>query len=228
MRSTATSSSAGPTSRCTPRNHGGRNRFEAFEPAMQSDLTARHELHGDLRHALQGGQLVVHYQPLLDLGTQTIESFEALVRWEHPTRGLLPPDEFIPIAEELGLIVDIGRHVLRTACRETVRWRAQPGGEDLCIGVNVSSHQLYDDAFVADVERALGDAGLPATSLILEITESTLLSDTSLVQHRIGALKDLGIRIALDDFGTGYSSLAYLRMFPIDFLKIDRSFVEEL
>jgi diguanylate cyclase (GGDEF)-like protein len=206
----------------------GRNRFECFESTMQTDLAARHELHGDLRHALHGGQLVVHYQPLLDLGTQTIESFEALVRWEHPTRGLLPPDEFIPIAEELGLIVDIGRHVLRTACRETVRWRTQRGGEDLCIGVNVSSHQLYDDGFVADVERALEDAGLPATSLILEITESTLLSDTSLVQDRIRALKGLGIRIALDDFGTGYSSLAYLRTFPIDFLKIDRSFVEEL
>src|SRR5689334_24460109 len=167
MRSTATSSSAGPTSRCTPRNHGGRNRFEAFEPAMQSDLTARHELHGELRHALQGGQLVVHYQPLLDLETQTIESFEALVRWQHPMRGMLGPDEFIPLAEELGLIVDIGRYVLRTACRETARWREEIGGADLCIGVNVSSHQLQDDGFVGDVERALADAGLPATALIL-------------------------------------------------------------
>ena len=206
----------------------GRNRFEAFEPTMQSDLTARHELHGDLRHALQGGQLVVHYQPLLDLQTQTIESFEALVRWQHPSRGLLGPDEFIPLAEELGLIVDIGRYVLRTACRETARWREHAGGAELCIGVNVSSHQLQDDGFVSDIERALADAGLPAGALILEITESVLLSDTELVQERIGALKHLGIRIALDDFGTGYSSLAYLRAFPIDFLKIDRSFVDEL
>jgi EAL domain-containing protein (putative c-di-GMP-specific phosphodiesterase class I) len=171
---------------------------------------------------------VLHYQPLLDLETQTIESFEALVRWQHPLRGLLGPDEFIPLAEELGLIVDIGRYVLRTACRETARWRAQGGGTDLSIGVNVSSHQLQDDRFVGDVERALADAGLPATALILEITESVLLSDTELVQERIGALKHLGVRIALDDFGTGYSSLAYLRAFPIDFLKIDRSFVDEL
>jgi len=206
----------------------GRNRFECFEPAMQTELAARHELHGELRHALHGGQLVVHYQPLLDLETQTIESFEALVRWEHPARGLLPPDQFIPIAEELGLIVDIGRYVLQTACRDTVRWRTQPGGGHLSVGVNVSSHQLYDDQFVADVENALRDSGLPPTSLILEITESTLLFDTALVQDRIRALKALGIRIALDDFGTGYSSLASLRMFPIDYLKIDRSFVDEL
>jgi predicted signal transduction protein with EAL and GGDEF domain len=206
----------------------GRNRYECFEPAMQTELTARHELHGELRHALHGGQLVVHYQPLLDLESQTIESFEALVRWEHPSRGLLPPDQFIPVAEELGLIVDIGRYVLQTACRETARWRTQPGGAHLSVGVNVSSHQLYDDGFVGDVELALRDSGLPATGLILEITESTLLFDTALVQDRIRALKALGIRIALDDFGTGYSSLAYLRMFPIDYLKIDRSFVDEL
>ncbi len=206
----------------------GRDRFEAFEPTMQTELAAHHELHGDLRHALQGGELSLHYQPLLDLATQTIESFEALVRWHHPTRGLVGPDEFIPIAEETGLIIDIGRYVLREACRQTMQWRALPGGDNLCIGVNVSSHQLYDDQFVADVETALADTGLPPTALILELTESTLLSDTALVQQRLDALKHLGVRIAIDDFGTGYSSLAYLRTFPIDFLKIDRSFVNEL
>jgi diguanylate cyclase (GGDEF)-like protein len=206
----------------------GRNRIEVFEPTMQSELTARHALHGDLRHALQNGELVVHYQPLLDLETQTIESFEALVRWNHPTRGLVGPDEFIPIAEETGLIIEIGRFVLREACRETMEWRALPGAQNLCVGVNVSSHQLYDDEFVADIRAALDDSGLPATGLILELTESTLLSDTTLVQERLDALKRLGVRIALDDFGTGYSSLAYLRSFPIDFLKIDQSFVNEL
>jgi len=206
----------------------GRNRIEVFEPTMQTELTARHELHGDLRHALPHGELVVHYQPLLDLETQTIESFEALVRWNHPTRGMVGPDEFIPIAEELGLIVDIGRFVLREACRETMAWRALPGAQDLCVGVNVSSQQLYDDQFVADIRAALDDTGLPATGFILELTESTLLSDTSIVQERLDALKRLGVRIALDDFGTGYSSLAYLRSFPIDFLKIDQSFVNEL
>jgi EAL domain-containing protein (putative c-di-GMP-specific phosphodiesterase class I) len=206
----------------------GRNRIEVFEPTMQIELAARHELHGDLRHALQHDELVVHYQPLLDLETQTIESFEALVRWNHPTRGMVGPDEFIPIAEEIGLIVDIGRFVLREACRETMEWRALPGAQDLSIGVNVSSQQLYDDQFVADIRSALHDSGLPPTALILELTESTLLSDTSLVQERLDALKQLGVRIALDDFGTGYSSLAYLRTFPIDYLKIDQSFVNEL
>jgi diguanylate cyclase (GGDEF)-like protein/PAS domain S-box-containing protein len=206
----------------------GRNRIELFEPTMQTELAARHELHGDLRHALQNDELIVHYQPLLDLETQTIESFEALVRWNHPTRGLVGPDEFIPIAEETGLIVDLGRFVLRAACRATMEWRALPGAENLNIGVNVSSQQLYDDMFVDDIRAALDDSGLPATALILELTESTLLSDTSLVQERLEALKHLGIRIALDDFGTGYSSLAYLRAFPIDFLKIDQSFVNEL
>ena len=206
----------------------GRDRFEAFEPTMQAEVSARHELHGDLRHALQNGELAVHYQPLLDLETQTIESVEALVRWNHPTRGLVGPDEFIPTAEATGLIVDIGRHVLREACRQTMQWRALPGAHNLCISVNLSSHQLYDAQFVADVETALHDTRLPPTGLILELTESTLLSDTSLVQERLDALTRLGIRIALDDFGTGYSSLAYLRTFPIDFLKIDQSFVSEL
>jgi diguanylate cyclase (GGDEF)-like protein len=206
----------------------GRNRIEIFEPTMQTEITARHELHRDLRHALQHGELAVHYQPLLDLETQTIESLEALVRWNHPARGLVGPDEFIPIAEELGLIVDIGRYVLREACRDTMQWRALPGAHNLCIGVNVSSHQLHDDQFVADVETALYDSGLPPTGLILELTESTLLSDTPLVHERLDALKRLGVRIALDDFGTGYSSLAYLHTFPIDFLKIDQSFVSEL
>ncbi len=206
----------------------GRNRIEVFEPTMQTDLAARQALHGDLRHALQDGQLSVHYQPLCDLDTQTIESFEALARWNHPTRGLVGPNDFIPIAEEAGLIVDIGRYVFREACQQTAQWRTLPGAQNLCIGVNVSSHQLADEHFVTDVQTALTEAGLPPTALILELTESTLLSDTSLVQARLEALKRLGIRIAIDDFGTGYSSLAYLHAFPIDFLKIDKSFVNEL
>jgi diguanylate cyclase (GGDEF)-like protein len=206
----------------------GRDRFEVFEPTMQTELTTRHELHGDLRHAVHNGDLVLHYQPLIDLETQSIESFEALVRWNHPTRGLVGPDEFIPIAEETGLIIDLGRFVLHEACRQTMQWRKLPEACDLRIGVNVSSHQLYDDRFVDDVQAVLRDTGLPATSLILELTESTLLSDTSTVHQRLDALKRLGIRIAIDDFGTGYSSLAYLHSFPVDYLKIDRSFVNAL
>jgi diguanylate cyclase (GGDEF)-like protein len=207
----------------------GRDRFVLFKPAMQVELSARHNLLGDLRHAvLLDGALVVYYQPVLDLETRTTDSIEALVRWNHPTRGLVSPDEFIPMAEETGLIIDIGRFVLREACWQTMQWRSLVGSEDLCVSVNVSPHQLYDGRFIADVEAALHASGLPPTSLILELTESALLSDTSRVHHRLAALRTLGVRIAIDDFGTGYSSLAYLRNFPIDFLKIDRSFVSEL
>ncbi len=206
----------------------GRDRYEVFEPVMQTELSNHQALQADLRRALAGGELTVHYEPLLDLQTQAIESFEALLRWNHPTRGLVPPDVFIPIAEETGLIIDIGRFVLREACRQTMQWRAIEGSGDLCISVNVSSHQLYADGFMVDVEAALRDTGLPPSSLILELTESTLLSDTSRVHDRLARLKCLGIGLAIDDFGTGYSSLAYLRSFPIDSLKIDRSFVNEL
>ena len=207
----------------------GRDRLQSFEPAMQTELAARHLLHGDLRHAvLLDGALVLHYQPILDLETQAVDSVEALVRWNHPTRGLVPPNEFIPVAEETGLIVDIGRYVLRESCWQTMQWRALSGADNLCVSVNVSSHQLYDGHFVSDVETSLRESGLPPSSLVLELTESSLLSDTSRVHHRLATLRELGVRVAIDDFGTGYSSLSYLRTFPIDFLKIDRSFVNEL
>jgi diguanylate cyclase (GGDEF)-like protein/PAS domain S-box-containing protein len=207
----------------------GRDRFDIFEPHMQAELSARHELHSDLRQALQAGELVLHYQPLIDLNTGAIESFEALLRWNHPTRGLVAPDDFIPIAEETGLIVSIGRHVLREACRQLVEWRlTRPPGDTLSIGVNVSPQQLHDASFLNDVRDALHDTALAPEYLVLELTESTLLSDTTLVQQRLRALKALGVRLAIDDFGTGYSSLAYLRTFPVDFLKIDRTFVNEV
>jgi len=207
----------------------GRDRHEVFEPRMQAELAVRHELHGDLRHALEDDQFVVHYQPLIDLERGHIESFEALLRWNHPTRGMVGPDAFIPIAEETGLILPIGRYVLREACRQLTEWRAMPGADDgLAVGVNVASQQLHDPDFVSDVRDALRDAGLDARYLVLELTESTLLSDTTLVLERLHALKKLGVRLAIDDFGTGYSSLAYLRSFPVDFLKIDRTFVNEL
>jgi diguanylate cyclase (GGDEF)-like protein len=206
----------------------GRDRYESFHAEMQTELADRHELYGDLRQALLRDELVVHYQPLIDLATKRIESFEALVRWQHPTRGLIAPDQFIPLAEETGLIIDLGRYVLQQACRHIMQWREHANRGDLAVSVNVSSHQLYDDDFVNDVAATLRDTGLPATALILELTESALLSDDDQVHQRLNTLKELGVRIAIDDFGTGYSSLAYLRSFPIDFLKIDRSFVNEL
>jgi diguanylate cyclase (GGDEF)-like protein len=206
----------------------GRDRFEVFEPTMQTDLTTHSELHDDLRRAVQHGELTLHYQPLIDLETNAIDSLEALVRWNHPTRGFVGPDDFIPIAEETGLIIDLGRFVLREACRQIMAWRTLPNVDQLRIGVNVSSHQLYDDQFVDDVRAILEESGLPATSLILELTESALLADTSSVHHRLHALKSLGVRIAIDDFGTGYSSLAYLHSFSVDYLKIDRGFITAL
>ena len=207
----------------------GRDRHEVFEPHMQAELASRHEMQSDLRQALHADQLVLHYQPLVDLASGRIDSFEALIRWNHPTRGLVAPDNFIPIAEESGLIIPIGRWVLHEACSQLVQWRAgRPADDPLSIGVNVSSQQLHDPNFVADVQQTLFATRLRADYLVLELTESTLLSDTTLVQERLHALKDLGVRLAIDDFGTGYSSLAYLRTFPVDYLKIDRSFVNEV
>jgi diguanylate cyclase (GGDEF)-like protein len=206
----------------------GRDRFEVFEPTMQVDLSTRHELYGDLRHAIKAGQLALHYQPLVNLETNQIESFEALLRWQHPTRGLVAPMEFIPLAEESGLIVEIGRHVLHEACRQLVEWSNIAGTDTVRMSINVSAHQLYHDSFVNDVAGALSSTGLAGSRLVLELTETALLSDTKLVQERLRALKALGVQIAIDDFGTGYSSLAYLHTFPVDVLKIDRSFVHAL
>jgi len=206
----------------------GRDRVATFERSMQLELTTRHELENDLRLAVQHGELALYFQPILALRTRTIESFEALVRWDHPTRGQIGPDRFIRAAEDAGLILGIGRYVLREACRQAAEWLARPGASHLAVSVNVSSHQLHSGHFVADVEAALHDTGLLPTNLILEVTESSLLADVAVVHERLDALKRVGIRIAIDDFGTGFSSLAYLREFPVDFLKIDRAFVEGL
>jgi EAL domain-containing protein (putative c-di-GMP-specific phosphodiesterase class I) len=196
---------------------------------MQTTMAARHALHWDLRQALRDhGELSIHYQPVFDLATGRPVSSEALVRWNHPQRGPISPEEFIPVAEEMGLVSEIGRYVLREACQQVMRWRRIPGAKDLTVGVNVSAYQVYDNRFVGEVEAALLDSGLPPGGLVLELTESTLLSDTARVHHRLARLRELGVRIAIDDFGTGYSSLSYLRRLPIDVLKIDRSFVSEL
>jgi EAL domain-containing protein (putative c-di-GMP-specific phosphodiesterase class I) len=205
----------------------GRDRYEAFARHMQRELLERHELHGDLRRALEHNELTVHYQPLVDLDTGQIESFEALVRWNHPTKGQVEPDDFIPLAEETGLILPVGRYVLREACRQTALWHAT-GMTGISIGVNVAAQQLLDPDFIKDVRDALEQSALAPRYLTLELTETTLLTDTTLVAERLHELKHLGVRIAIDDFGTGYSSLAYLRDFPVDYLKIDRSFVAEL
>ncbi|HET9728352.1 MAG TPA: EAL domain-containing protein [Acidimicrobiia bacterium] len=207
----------------------GRDRYERFAPLMQTELTLRHELHGDMRHAVSRQELRIHYQPLIDLATHRVEAVEALLRWQHPTRGIVSPLDFIPIAEETGLIIEIGRYVLQESCRQAMEWRSNLSeARHLRISVNVSAIQLASEGFVADVERALAMSGLPATSLILELTESTLVMNSAHIVNSLASLKTLGVEIAIDDFGTGYSSLAYLQSFPVDYLKIDRSFVMQI
>jgi EAL domain-containing protein (putative c-di-GMP-specific phosphodiesterase class I) len=178
-----------------------------------------------LEGALERGELVVLYQPIVDLGTLHMVGAEALLRWEHPARGLLPPAEFIPAAESSGLIVPIGAWTLREACHHGVAWRAHvPGGSPMGIAVNVSGRQLRDPGFVAEVREALDSSGLEPRALLLELTE-TLLLEERIVGNTLEQLKELGLRLAVDDFGTGHSSLEYLARFPLDVLKVDRSYV---
>ena len=200
----------------------GRGAYRFFEPAMDRWLQARKALERDLRQALVDEQFEVYYQPQVDLGTGRIIGAEALVRWHHPTRGLVLPGEFIPFAEETGLIVPIGAWVLRRACARAAAWRP------LGLAVNLSPVQIRQPELFACVARTLQETGLEPHRLELEITEGVLLHDTEATLATLRRLKDLGVRIAMDDFGSGYSSLGYLRRFPFDRLKIDRNFVQDL
>lgn len=199
-----------------------------FEPGMEAHANARRRLETDLRLALAAGEFELFYQPLINLGQRRVCAFEALLRWRHPTRGLVPPDAFIPLAEELGLIVPIGAWVLRTACAEAMRWQVLDGGAELRVAVNLSAVQFRSPGLLEAVKTALADSGLPGDRLELEITESVLLQDNDLSLQILHQLRALGARISMDDFGTGYSSLGYLRSFPFDKLKIDKSFIHGL
>ena len=201
----------------------GKNRAVSFEPQMQSDVLDRLELGMDLRSALEHGQFFLLYQPVFDLDEVRPCGVEALLRWRHPTKGVVGPDNFIPMLEETGLILEVGRWVLDEACAQAARWHQL--GYTPSMSVNVSMVQLASDQFVDEVDRALSSSGLDPRSLVLEITETMLMSDADATAGRLAHLKALGVRVAIDDFGTGYSSLAYLRQFPIDALKIDRSFI---
>jgi Amt family ammonium transporter len=204
----------------------GKMGYRVFNKKMHEEATRYLVIENELRQALEAGQLVVHYQPIVGVATQRIEGFEALVRWEHPRRGLIPPNHFIPVAEETGLIVPLGAWVLREACLRMAAWRKRfPAARDVAMSVNVASRQLDQKDLVPLVARALEESGLPAQLLKLELTETTLVSNSRTCKDNLLGLKALGVRLVVDDFGTGYSSLQYLQRMPIDMLKIDRSFI---
>jgi diguanylate cyclase (GGDEF)-like protein len=207
----------------------GKGRVVVYDEAMGSEAGEMVLLEADLARALADEQMEVHYQPVVELASERVVGFEALLRWQHPRLGRIAPDRFIPIAEANGLIVEIGRWVLETACATAARWQG-PGddGPDVTMAVNLSARQVASDGIVDDVRRALAGSGLAPSALVLEMTETALVEDPVSAASRLQALSDLGVRIAIDDFGTGYSSLAYLRQFPIDILKIDRSFVDTI
>jgi diguanylate cyclase (GGDEF)-like protein/PAS domain S-box-containing protein len=200
--------------------------YRVFEPDMHREVVERLEMRADLQRALETGQLEVHYQPVIRLTGTTVYGFEALLRWHHPTRGTIPPAQFIPVAESTGLIVPIGRWTLNQACRQGAALHERFGsGEQLTISVNLSVKQLQSDTIVDDVRDALATSGFNPAHLVLEITETVMMADMDLAVDRLNALKALGIKLAMDDFGTGYSSLSYLSRLPVDILKMDRSFL---
>jgi diguanylate cyclase (GGDEF)-like protein/PAS domain S-box-containing protein len=208
----------------------GKGRFECFAPAMHAAAVERLELEADLRRALADGELMLHYQPVVDLASGHAVGAEALARWRHPERGLVPPGVFVPVAEATDLIVPLSRWALAEACAAAARWPGEePGGAPpLSIAVNVSGRHLQRAGFVEDVAAALRTSGLAPRRLVLEVTESVLLADLDTAVGRLEALRALGVRVALDDFGTGYSSLAYLERLPVDVLKIDRAFTADI
>jgi EAL domain-containing protein (putative c-di-GMP-specific phosphodiesterase class I) len=204
----------------------GRDGSVLFEPAMQSAAIARMELKSDLDSALVNDQFFLLYQPIFDLDNASIKGVEALLRWNHPTRGVIAPDDFIPILEDSGLIIDVGRWVLDEACAQAASWRSR--GHRMTMSVNVSMRQLETESLIGHVRDALSANNLEPKSLTIEVTESALMRDAIATVSRLKKLKEIGVMIAIDDFGTGYSSLSYLRQFPVDVLKIDRSFVAEV
>ncbi len=205
----------------------GKGRYELFDPRMQSARMERLGLEVGLRRALERGEFAIHYQPIVSFETGEVVEVEALVRWERPGHGPVPPAEFIPVAEQSGLIVPLGRWVLGEACRQVREWQESlPGAKGLTLAVNLSASQLHHPQLVRDVREALHASGLSAHHLKLEITEQAAVEDARGAARRLEELSALGVRIALDDFGSGYSALNYLRTFPVDALKIDRSFIE--
>jgi EAL domain-containing protein (putative c-di-GMP-specific phosphodiesterase class I) len=207
----------------------GKGRYEVFDAKMRANVMARLQLETDLRHALERGEFRNFYQPIVNLASGEIAGFEALLRWQHPTRGLLGPIEFIGVVEETGLIREVGWWNLSEACRQISEWRAaSSANRNLIISVNLSAKQFLQPNLVADIANLLREIKLPPDALKLEITESTVMKDPSGAVEMLQQIKSLGVRLAIDDFGTGYSSLSYLHRFPLDTLKIDRSFISSM
>ncbi|MGA9876715.1 MAG: EAL domain-containing protein [Solirubrobacteraceae bacterium] len=204
----------------------GKNGYVVFESGMHDAVQTKMELEMDLRDAFEKEEFFVVYQPTFDLREMVPTGMEALIRWRHPTRGVVQPDDFVPLLEETGLIVEVGKWILNEACRQGAAWHE--AGYPVGVAVNVAARQLDRDMFVEEVGEALGDSGFSAGALTLEITETAIMSNTEETARRLAILKELGIRVAIDDFGTGYSSLAYLQRFPVDALKIDRSFISRI
>jgi EAL domain-containing protein (putative c-di-GMP-specific phosphodiesterase class I) len=205
----------------------GRNNYQFFTQAMNDAAQQRLQMENDLRHAIERSEFILHYQPLIDLKSGAVVGFEALVRWRHPQRGMIPPSRFIAAAEETGLIAPLGEWVLREACAQASAWHVA-GYPPLQAAVNCSAQQFRREGFVETVRRVLGETGFPAAHLELELTESVILERSEEVFARFQALDDMGARISIDDFGTGYSSLSYLKRLAIHQLKIDQSFVRDI
>ncbi len=207
----------------------GKGRYELYETHMHSAALRRLSLKLELERAVETEEFLLHYQPIYSLREGVISQAEALVRWAHPTRGLVSPSHFIPLAEESGLILPMTRWIVREACRQAAAWqRRVPSRQPVGLSINLSAARFHRPGLVEEIESILGETQLEPTSLIPEITESVLMQDREMTVERLKRLKDLGVRLAIDDFGTGYSSLSYVRDFPIDILKIDKTFISSL
>jgi EAL domain-containing protein (putative c-di-GMP-specific phosphodiesterase class I) len=207
----------------------GGSQFAEYQPQLHKAALDRTELREQLRSGLENDEFIVYYQPIFDLASGWLVGTEALVRWNHPMRGMVSPAEFIPAAEESGLIVGLGTWVLATACRQTAIWQAaRCGAAPLSVSVNLSPRQLTDPSLVSQVAEILCDAGLDASALCLEVTETAVITDFAATAPTLHDLRALGVSLALDDFGTGYSSLSYLKQLPVNSVKIDSSFVSDL
>jgi EAL domain-containing protein (putative c-di-GMP-specific phosphodiesterase class I) len=206
--------------------YAGKSCFVQFEDRMHDDVDSRIRLDSELRGALDAHQYRLYYQPTFGIHDTTTTGVEALLRWEHPERGIVQPGEFLPLLEDTGLIVPVGRWVLHEACRQGAIWH--DAGHEIMMSVNASARQMAAGTLFTDVRDALDASGFNPSHLVVEITEGTLMHDSDLAVDQLKAIKAMGVRVAIDDFGTGYSSLAYLRQFPVDILKIDRSFITDL